>query len=145
MKETFKKEDRKKRRRMRFCPVCDNFLYINTVEGKEDASKKSNVQLKCRSCGYSVSLEPKTIEEGLVLETVFNSGSSASGAASGVTINEYTLADPTLPHVKTLVCPNTSCETRTDKEKSDVIYIKKDPTRLEFQYICTVCKTNWSS
>lgn len=130
---------------MRFCPVCEYFLYISTVESKDSSDKKGNVQLKCRNCGYSVPLDPKSSEEALVLETVFNSGSSASGAASGVTINEYTLADPTLPHVKTLTCPNTTCITRTEKDKQDVIYIKKDPTSLEFQYICTVCKTQWSS
>lgn len=145
MKETFKKQYRKKRRRMRFCPVCEYFLYINTIDVKDESDKKLNVHLKCRNCGYSVPLDPKSTEEALVLETVFNSGSSASGAASGVTINEYTLVDPTLPHVKNLTCPNTSCISRTDKEKQDVIYIKKDPTNLEFQYICTNCKTQWSS
>ena len=131
--------------RMRFCPICEYFLYINTVEAKDAVDKKSSVQLRCRNCGFSEALDPKSTEEALVLETVFNSGSSASGAASGVTINEYTLADPTLPHVKNLTCPNTSCITRTEKDKQDVIYIKKDPTSLEFQYICTVCKTQWSS
>ena len=130
---------------MRFCPVCEYFLYINTVDTKDASDKKSTVQLKCHNCGHTSALDPKTTEEGLVLETVFNSGSSASGAASGVTINDYTLVDPTLPHVKTLTCPNTSCITRTEKEKQDVIYIKKDPTSLEFQYICTVCKTQWTS
>jgi DNA-directed RNA polymerase subunit M/transcription elongation factor TFIIS len=103
------------------------------------------VLLKCTTCGYSEVLNPKTDAESLILKTVFNSGSSATGASSGVGINEYTLLDPTLPHMKTLRCPNGSCDSRKDVSKQDVIYINTDPTNMKFLYICTVCKTQWTS
>jgi hypothetical protein len=90
-------------------------------------------------------LNPKNKEEALILETNFRSGSSASGAASGIVINDFTLADPTLPHVKTLHCPNSSCPSFHDEKLRDVIYIKTDPANLKFQYVCTVCKTQWTS
>jgi hypothetical protein len=103
------------------------------------------VRSQCRNCGYREALEPKSKEDALVLETSFRSGSSAAGASSGITINEYTLHDPTLPHVKTLRCPNSTCASRANEAVRDVIYIKTDPTNLKFQYICTVCNTQWTS
>jgi DNA-directed RNA polymerase subunit M/transcription elongation factor TFIIS len=123
---------------MRFCPQCNYYLYLN-------AASDAPVQYLCKNCGYNEDLKPKSKEEALILETNFRTGSSAGGAASGITINEFTLADPTLPHVKTLRCPNTSCPSTADESLRDVIYIKTDPTNLKFQYVCTVCKTQWSS
>jgi DNA-directed RNA polymerase subunit M/transcription elongation factor TFIIS len=121
---------------MRFCPTCSYFLYL-------DASD-ANVSYQCRNCGHRERLDPKTKEDALILETSFRSGSSAAGAASGIVINEFTLQDPTLPHVTTLRCPNADCASRTDESKRDVIYIKTDPTNLKFQYICKTCKTQWT-
>lgn len=122
---------------MRFCPRCSYYLYLNAAGG--------TVTHQCKNCGYSTPLAPKSKEDALILETNFRSGSSASGAASGVSVNAYTLMDPTLPHVKTLRCANADCESNRDESKRDVIYIKTDPTNLKFQYICTVCKTQWMS
>lgn len=121
---------------MRFCPTCSYFLYL-------DASDRSDVAYQCRNCGFREQLKPATKEEALILETTFRSGSSS--AASGITINEYTLQDPTLPHVNTLRCPNGACPSRADESKRDVIYIKTDPTNLKFQYVCTVCAHRWTS
>jgi hypothetical protein len=98
----------------------------------------------CKNCGFSELLSPKTKEEALILETNFRSGSSSTGAASGITVNSYTLDDPTLPHVNTLRCPNGACESNKDDIR-DVIYIKTDPANLKFQYICTRCSTQWTN
>ncbi len=126
---------------MRFCPVCSYFLYLDA------SSQEGTVIHQCRNCGFSEPLKPSSKEEALILETSFRSGSSASGAASGITVNAYTLMDPTLPHVKTLRCPNGSCPSRADESLRDVIYIKTDPTNLKFQYVCTVegCGHQWTS
>jgi DNA-directed RNA polymerase subunit M/transcription elongation factor TFIIS len=126
---------------MRFCPKCSYFLYLDAPDGK------SQVNYQCRNCGYVEPLNPKTTEEALILETSFRTGSAAAGAASGITINAYTLMDPTLPHIKSLRCPNATCPSRSDESKRDVIYIKTDPTNLKFQYICTVegCHQQWTS
>ena len=123
---------------LEFCPRCENFLYLSAPDG-------GSVQRLCKTCGYNEPLNPKTSEGALILETNFRSGSSAGGAASGITINDFTLKDPTLPHVKTLRCPNTGCQSNVDEKLRDVIYIKTDPTNLKFQYVCTVCKTQWTS
>lgn len=123
---------------MKFCPKCENYLRLNNVGG-------NNVVMQCMTCGYSTKLEPKSKEDALILETNFRSGSSAGGAASGITVNEYTLRDPTLPHVNTLRCPNGGCPSNAEDGERDVIYIKTDPTNLKFQYICTKCKTQWTN
>ena len=123
---------------MKFCPICDYFLYLSAGEDQ------NVLTLQCRQCGYNELLEPKSSEEALILETTFkSSGTSAGLGASGVTVNSYTLADPTLPHTQDLKCPNGPCESNSKPDKRDVIYIKTDSAGLKFQYICTVCQTQW--
>jgi DNA-directed RNA polymerase subunit M/transcription elongation factor TFIIS len=122
---------------MPYCDSCGFWLYL-------DASDE-HVYHACKNCGFRKQLNPQTKEDALILETNFRSGSSANGASSGITVNAYTLLDPTLPHVKTLRCANSQCPVRDEPAKWDVIYIKTDPSALKFQYICTNCKTQWTS
>jgi DNA-directed RNA polymerase subunit M/transcription elongation factor TFIIS len=125
---------------MRFCPKCRNYLYHN-------APDSSKLNMVCKNCGYSEPFEPKSKEEALILETNFRSGSSASGASSGITVNEYTKLDPTLPHINTIRCPNGGCPSNGAGGDAirDVIYIKTDPANLKFQYICTQCDQQWTN
>jgi hypothetical protein len=125
-----------------WCPVDGMKLRISP---SEKGGGDTEVLLKCIACGYKEPMTPTTDDESLILKTVFNSGSSAAGASSGVGINEYTLLDPTLPHMKTLRCPNESCDSRKDVSKQDVVCIKTDPITMKYQYICTVCITQWTS
>jgi len=125
---------------MNFCH-CGYYLYLNAVD---DVSVKHI----CKNCGFNTPLNPKTKEEALILETNFRSGSSAGGAASGINVNSYTLHDPALPHMlgaQAPACVNSSCKTQTDPNIRDVIYIKTDPANLKFQYICTICESQWGN
>ncbi len=124
---------------MRFCPKCRYYLFLSASEGTTDVS------MLCRNCGFSEKLDPKTKEDALILETNFRSGSSATGASSGITVNEYTKMDPTLPHVNTIRCPNGGCPSNREGEERDVIYIKTDPANLKFQYVCTKCPAQWTN
>jgi len=124
---------------MRFCPLCRYYLFLQTGEEGE-------VHYVCKNCHFTEKLDPKNPEEALVLETNFRSGSSAGGAASGITVNEYTRADPTLPHMRgkqAPACPG--CAATTAPEDRDVIYIKTDPVHLKFQYICMRCPKQWTN
>ena len=123
---------------MRFCR-CGYYMYLNT-QGAEGI-----VTHMCRQCGVQEPFKPVNLDDALILETNFRSGSSAGGAASGITVNAYTLQDPDNPSFKTLACPNTSCPSQADESKRDVMYIKTDPINMKFQYICTVCKSQWTS
>jgi len=124
---------------MRFCPKCSYYLFLSASEGN------TNVMMLCRNCGFSEKLDPKIKEEALILETNFRSGSSATGASSGITVNDYTKMDPTLPHVNTIRCPNGGCPSNREGEERDVIYIKTDPANLKFQYVCTKCPAQWTN
>jgi DNA-directed RNA polymerase subunit M/transcription elongation factor TFIIS len=123
---------------MRFCPVCNYYLYL------ANGADANSLILQCRHCGYNEGMEPKSAEDALVLETSFQTtGSMAGLGASGVTVNSYTLSDPTLPHTQTLECPNSTCESNKNASLRDVIYLKTDSAGLKFQYICTVCQKQW--
>ncbi len=103
------------------------------------------MNLVCDTCGFSKKFEPKTAAEALVLETNFRSGSRASGAGAGITVNDYTKMDPTLPHVNTIRCPNGGCPSNTGTVEKDVIYIKSDAVNLKFQYVCAHCPAQWTN
>jgi hypothetical protein len=130
---------------LRFCPKCQYYLSLKGNMASLNGTVVAH--LKCTNCGFTEPFEPKTAEEALILETQFRSGSSAGGAASGITLNAYTLLDPTLPHVSTIPCPNTTCPSQADAARRDVAYIKTDPRNMKFQYICAVagCGATWTS
>jgi DNA-directed RNA polymerase subunit M/transcription elongation factor TFIIS len=124
---------------LRYCPKCEYYLFL--------IATYTTAKLSCKNCGFTESFNPASSEEALILETNFRSGSSASGASSGITVNEYTRSDPTLPHVKTIKCVNSACTSQADPTKRDVIYIKTDPHNMKFQYICNAegCGATWNS
>jgi DNA-directed RNA polymerase subunit M/transcription elongation factor TFIIS len=127
---------------LRFCPRCEYYLYLSAGMGV--------VNQCCKNCGYTAEFKPASSEEALILETQFRSGSSATGAASGITIGPFVKYDPTLPHDNMIRCPKPSCPSNGDPNSPDtptrdVIYIKIDPQNLKFQYICTVCDEEWLS
>jgi DNA-directed RNA polymerase subunit M/transcription elongation factor TFIIS len=122
---------------MRFCPVCSYYLFLKEEESEEKLS------LLCRHCGYTEPMHPKTAEEALVLETSFHTASNQKQTTSA--INDYTKRDPTLPHLKTIPCPNAECPTQADPATRDILYVKTDAKNLKYQYCCMVCDTQWGS
>ena len=121
---------------MRFCSVCDNYLFL-----KEDGDAK--LMLMCRHCGFHEAMAPTTAAEALVLETTFNVATNQKQTTSQ--LNAYTKLDPTLPHLKTIACPNPACGSQADPSTRDILYIKTDAKNLKYQYSCTVCSTQWGS
>jgi DNA-directed RNA polymerase subunit M/transcription elongation factor TFIIS len=121
---------------MRFCPVCSYYLYLRNDSATE-------VTLLCRHCAYTEKMAPKTIEDALILETTLAMGNTQKQTQSQ--LNEYTKLDPTLPHLKTIACPNQSCPSQADPALRDILYIKTDAKNLKYQYACTVCDTQWGS
>ena len=112
-----------------FCPTCKFYLYL-------DQNDKTLRRI-CRNCGYQ--MEDK--KGGLILEIDLKEKISEGYK---ILMNEFTKYDPTLPHVNTIKCPNTVCESNSGKEK-DVIYLKYDAVNMKFIYICNVCDTQWRS
>jgi len=89
----------------------------------------------CRCCGYK---EADT-KGGLVLEMDLQEKTSEGYK---VLINEFTTRDPTLPHIKTVKCPNEECKSNKGSDR-DVIYLKYDSEHMKYLYICNVCDTQW--
>ncbi len=140
---------------MNFCPKCENYLYLEQASAKKTVTVDGNpvqkeefwLNRRCRTCGYIE--EDK--EGGLVNETIVQERASEGYK---ILLNEFTRQDPTLPHVNTLPCPNTTgdpatgkpiCPTNKSGEARDVIVIKYDAQNMKFLYICTKCGEQWRS
>lgn len=136
-----------------FCPTCKYYLYLDQVGPRAvlplpagplseasslapDGPDGNTLRRICRNCGYQ---EDK--KGGLILE--FDLKEKISEGYK-ILMNEFTKYDPTLPHINTIKCPNTGCESNLGKEK-DVIYLKYDAVNMKFLYICNVCDTQWRS
>ncbi len=136
---------------MNFCPKCENYLYLEQ-DGDEITNSAGAKELRfwlnrrCKTCGY---LEKDTTG-GLVNETIVQERASEGYK---ILLNEFTRQDPTLPHITTLPCPNTTGDARTGKTKCasysgtprDVIVIKYDAQNMKFLYIRNVCGEQWRS
>ena len=118
---------------LRFCPVCNNSVFFQD-------NKVAGLSLVCRHCGFNKAMNPANSEEALILETSFGSAKDMSAVSQ---LNEYTKLDPTLPHLKTIPCPNAACPSTPATRK--ILYKKTDIKNLKFEYSCTTCQTAWSS
>lgn len=137
---------------MNFCPKCENLLVLEQGSNETTTSagqKQKNYFLNriCTNCEYS-EVDNKG---GLVNETIVQERASEGYK---ILLNEFTRQDPTLPHVGTLPCPNTTgdpsvgkaiCPTHSSNTPRDVIIIKYDAQNMKFLYICNVCGEQWRS
>jgi DNA-directed RNA polymerase subunit M/transcription elongation factor TFIIS len=139
---------------MNFCPRCENYLYLEqasedvpTTTGGFAIEKRFYLNRRCRTCGYN----EKDLQGGLVNETIVQERASEGYK---ILLNEFTRQDPTLPHVNTLPCPNTTgdpstgkpiCPTHKSGKPRDVIILKYDAQNMKFLYICNVCGEQWRS
>jgi DNA-directed RNA polymerase subunit M/transcription elongation factor TFIIS len=118
---------------LRFCPVCENYLYTDV-----DAESLDLFRV-CRKCGH----KEKDTKGGLVMEMMIQQ-QSAEGYK--ILLNEFTRKDPRLPHIrKNITCPNVGCDSNKDGKEPDVIYIKYDAVNLLYLYICDICGEKWHS
>jgi DNA-directed RNA polymerase subunit M/transcription elongation factor TFIIS len=115
---------------LKFCPTCNNYLYLNT-----DPNRLTRL---CRNCGYQEEEE----KGGLIVETLVQERSSEGYK---ILLNEFTRQDPTLPHVKSIKCPKQTCPSNGGGAERDVIYIKYDTVNLKYIYICNACGETWRS
>ena len=118
---------------LRFCPVCENYLYTDVDADSMDLFRV------CRKCGH----KEKDTKGGLVMEMMIQQ-QSAEGYK--ILLNEFTRKDPRLPHIrKNITCPNVGCDSNKGGKDPDVIYIKYDAVNLLYLYICDICSEKWHS
>ena len=123
---------------MKFCPACDNMLYLKVAQTQE-AQEAPQLLYNCRHCGTDVAASD-TDTRSCVLYTNYAEPQTAYRAYA----TPYIVHDPTLPRVSYIECANPQC-TRAPGAAPEVIYIKYDFENLKFLYHCVHCGTFWRS
>lgn len=117
---------------MNFCVKCDNLYYLKL---KDDS--QNNLIYYCRHCGHETNeFDSKNV-------CVLNTQIKRTDEKYTHVVNEYTKFDPTLPHIKTIKCPNQTCKGSTSQ--SDIIYLRYDDVNIKYVYMCTHCDTTWKT
>ena len=120
---------------MHFCSNCGNMYYIRLMSEGEN-----QLIYYCRKCGNENTAISNT---NLV---VSKTDVKQDEQSFHHIINRYTKLDPTLPHISTLKCPNSSCVSNTDDDvQSDIIYMRYDDTNMKYVYMCTSCDIIWNN
>lgn len=119
---------------MHFCSVCNNMYYLRI-----DEQNPNKLDYYCRNCGHEDKL---LAHDNMCISKTFIKKNDQS---FNHIINEYTKLDPTLPRVSTILCPNSECETNTNKVKREIIYIRYDDTNMKYVYLCSTCSTIWQT
>lgn len=122
---------------MKFCPVCENMLYI-----KLNDQNPNNLEFYCRNCDH------KESQTTLCVLSSMNTLVNRADNYFGNIINEYTKYDPTLPRVYNLLCPNEECPSNKaldgeTKEPSEALYLRYDHENMKYVYLCCVCNAHW--
>lgn len=143
---------------MKFCPQCSNYMYMSI--------DVMDIKHKCKACGFEQTASaaeaesvaagaalakatkktvPETEDTGLGEACVLDTTIRQRAGQVSLTIDKYTLSDPTLPHDTSgsIKCPNSECSSNTGKATPNIIYIKNNPRDLTFDYICQRCTTRW--
>lgn len=121
---------------MHFCEVCENMYYIKISEGDDN-----KLIYYCRKCGNE---NTNVTEDNMVVSELNLKGNEQQFSHI---INKYTKLDPTLPRIKNIPCPNTSCPTNDQKNPLDrsIISIRYDEINMKYVYICNSCDTIWKN
>lgn len=112
---------------MKFCPHCRNMLY----DIQEEAGKAF---FKCNKCSYQ---EPLTNDNPVVYDHLLKNDNTTAMA-----LNPYLKFDPTLEHLKNVICPNTKCSSH--RTESDVVAVEINSSKLIWMYQCTKCDNTWT-
>jgi len=121
--------------KMKFCIQCSNMYYVSILEGGD------KLVYYCRHCGH---IDEFANEEGTcVLKTQLKKGAQTFNHI----INKYTKLDPTLPRIYNIKCPNETCKTNHEDNKTpaEVIYMRYDDENMKYLYICAECDTVWKT
>mgnify|MGYP006098821421 FL=1 len=127
---------------MNFFENCDNLYYLRVVKDNDN-----KLIYYCRKCGYEDTNLVQNAENLCISKTHFKKNKNTG---YGHIVNEYTKLDPTLPRIKNINCPNSSCSSNKEDEndektEKDIIYLKHDEEKMNFVYICSNCDKIWTT
>ena len=113
---------------MRFCPSCDNMLYIKVNNAKR-------LMYYCKNCNHSE--EETTSSSVCVLDT--NNVDEETNYTQYIT--PYLKYDLALPR-DDINCVNQKC-TKLPEQPNEVIYVKYDSDNMLYLYHCVYCEHYW--
>ncbi len=117
---------------MKFCPDCNNFLYI--TEDKSEDTEVNFLKNYCRNCGYEEKRENNKIDTlKFDYETSYKN-----------ILPEEIVYDLTYPRTRVVKCPNFDCECNLPSSHilREVLFFRQNNS-LKLTYVCCVCKTMW--
>ena len=119
---------------MQFCKNCNNSLIIFKIQSV-DIPIAERTKFKCENCGYTEPIKSHT----LVLNRI--NGHQIDETALMLDKFKLYVNDPTLPHTRNYICPNSKCVTHKDHAKRDAVWVKPDKVSYKIITICTACET----
>jgi DNA-directed RNA polymerase subunit M/transcription elongation factor TFIIS len=124
---------------MKFCPECENYL-IMQVDEDESNSADNMLKYTCNNCGYIDKV--KFDKDAICIYQ--NNYQQDKFRLDNININ-YLVQDPTLPRVKNLQCPNSTCPSHNNQELSNILFINIDDSTKTFLYKCNNCDKTWTN
>ena len=117
---------------MKFCPNCDNMLYI-----KIDPTNESRISYYCRKCNY---VDSSAIDNCRIMDVI----SQLDRDASSYMANPLIKYDPTLK-ISSALCPNRECTSNSETSSTErqVVYIRCSEQTMKSMYVCCVCDHSW--
>lgn len=116
---------------IRFCPDCDNLLYL-----KHGDNSTTKLYKHCRNpdCKF----EPQEVTSTMKVSTTYYSQNDT--LCDWSKRNKYLKDDPTLPRTNdpSIVCENNEC-TRKQGEEQRILYYKYDAVNMRYFYSCEYC------
>jgi hypothetical protein len=116
---------------MKFCPICDNFLYI-----KLDDDQK--LVHHCKNCNYS-SVNQETGSVCIMDNNYIDDNTNYQQY-----INRFLKYDPSLPRVNNIICSNPQCS-KAPEQENEIIFVKYDFNDMKYMYHCVYCNQFWKS
>lgn len=118
---------------MKFCPDCNNFLYITESKVALGGTKEGLINY-CRNCGFEEARQENKID---LLK--FDYETSYKNIYPEEIIN-----DLTYPRTRAVKCPNHDCECNDEVSGvlREVLFFRQKNS-LKLTYICVICKTMW--
>lgn len=140
---------------MKFCPVCENLLYISVTGGDGDdgdGGQGSQMSYHCKNCGSMQRVTGDGKHESIcVLETRLGADTAGGGGYKRY-MTPYLKHDPTLPRATDIRCPNPTCLSNggapaskedAQNRQHEVIVVKYDRENMRYLYCCETCDTFW--
>ena len=113
---------------MKFCPDCNNCIYIK--ENTKDTGERY-LENYCRNCGFVEERE----------ETKLDTFKTNQESVRRTYSPEELVHDYTYPRTKAVKCPNPEC---SETGKGEVMYFRQKNS-LKLNYVCCDCNTMWKN